>query len=256
MPTSIAWTDEPFNPWMGCQHVSPGCDHCYAEHDFDQRYHLVQWGPHGERRRTTPAYWRKPHTWQRRASEFEHVHGRRRRVFCASIADVFDNQAPEEWRADLFRLIRETPALDWQLLTKRPQNIAKMLPADWGRGYPNVWLGTSTEDDLHYRMRWPILARIPAVIHFISYEPALGPLGPIDIGEPLPDWVICGGESGPSARPMDCAWARDVRDQCTAAGVVFFFKQMGARVGKGSTSLDGRMHQDFPPSRRAEGCGG
>jgi protein gp37 len=122
------------------------------------------------------------------------AHGRRRRVFCASLADVFDNQAPNEWRTDLFNLIRETPVLDWQLLTKRPQNIARMLPRDWGAGYPNVWLGITTEDEERFRQRWPILSRIPAARRFISYEPAIAPLGPIAIGDWLPDWIICGGE--------------------------------------------------------------
>jgi protein gp37 len=248
--TTISWTDHTFNPWIGCTRVSPGCDKCYAEREWDQRRHFVEWGPHGKRRRTTST-WGDPVRYNENAAEFHTIYNRRQRIFCASIADVFDNQAPNEWRADLWRLIRETPAVDWQLLTKRPQNIVKMLPPDWGDGYANVWLGTSTEDELHYRVRWPILVHIPAVVHFISYEPALGPLGPIDIGERLPDWIICGGESGPDPRPMSLDWARDVRDQCAAAHIAFFFKQNGGSGSKkGGALLDGREHHEWP--RREE----
>ena len=101
------------------------------------------------------------------------------------------------------------------ILTKRPQNITKMLPPDWGDGYPNVWLGISAEDEGNYRLRWLIPARIPAELRFVSYEPALGPLGAIDIRVGvLPHWIIFGGESGDNPREMDPRWARDVRDDC------------------------------------------
>src|SRR5579871_6812298 len=133
--TEISWTDSTFNPWIGCTNVSPGCDHCYAE-AMAKRYSWAKWGKH-PRRRTSQGNWRKPLQWNADANHFGRIHGRRRRVFCASLADVFDNQVPRAWRADLFALIRATPELDWQLLTKRPQNIIKMLPADWGGGYPN-----------------------------------------------------------------------------------------------------------------------
>ena len=154
----IEWTTHTFNPWMGCQKVSPGCDHCYAEALMDTRYGKVQWGPHGVRVRTAPANWRKPLQWAKAAR----VDGIRPRVFCASLADVFDNKAPDGARADLFALIRQTPELDWLLLTKRPENIAKMLPPDWGEGYPNVWLGTTVEDQKRADHRVPILLRTPA----------------------------------------------------------------------------------------------
>ena len=161
--------------------------------------------------------------------------------------DVFDNQAPPRWRADLFGVIRATPELNWLLLTKRPQNIRKMLPADWGEGYPNVWLGITAEDAARYRSRWPILARVPAVCRFISYEPALGSLGTIDIIDTVPDWIICGGESGPGHRLIDPQWARDVRDQCAEAGVSYFFKQWGGATPKsGGKVLDGREWCDVP----------
>jgi protein gp37 len=134
-----------------------------------------------------------------------------------------------------------------------------MLPADWGRGYPNVWLGTTTEDEKHYRMRWPVLAGIPAAIRFISYEPAIAALGRLNLGGPVPDWIIAGGESGPKARIMQLAWAREVRDECRELGIPFFFKQWGSRDsnpappeedpttnGKGGGLLDGFLWREFP----------
>ena len=172
-------------------------------------------------------YLEHPRRLNANAPAFALAYGRRRRVFCPSLADVFDNQVPEAWRADLFHLIRETPELDWQLLTKRPQNAGKMLPPDWGNnGYANVWLGVTCEDQEHYEQRWPILARIPAVVRFVSYEPALGPLTPTPSNGLLPDWIICGGESGPGARMMDPSWARRLRNYCHDLGLHFFMKQM------------------------------
>jgi protein gp37 len=236
--STISWTHHTFNPWMGCQHVSPGCDHCYAERERDHRFHQVKWGPHGARKRTTEGTWMGPPRWNREAEKT----GKRFRVFCASLADVFDNKAPEGARDDLFRLIRETPNLDWLLLTKRPQNIAKMLPADWGDGYPHVWLGITAEDEERYRLRWPILSRIPAVVRFVSYEPAIGPLGSVDIRTAacLPDWIICGGESGSGARRMKRRWVRNVRDECADLGVAFFMKQIGSNHDGWSTNIRGK----------------
>ncbi len=235
--SKIEWTDHTFNPWIGCQKVSPGCDHCYAETMMDHRYHRVQWGPHGERIRTSPANWRKPMQWAKTAN------GARPRVFCASLADVFDNKVPILWRDELWTLIQATPALDWLLLTKRPENIARMLPADWEGGWPNVWLGTTCEDQQRYDMRWPKLAAIPAVVRFISYEPAIGSLH-YQWGRP--DWIICGGESGASARTMEPAWARAVRDTCARDGIAFFMKQM---TGK-KPIPDDMMVRQFPTPRR------
>ena len=168
--------------------------------------------------------WKQPLRWARQAN------GTRPRVFCASLSDVFDNQASAGALCDLFNLIRKTPELDWLLLTKRPENIARMLPdrLSWGpQGWPNVWLGTTAEDQAHYNRRWPILSRIPAALCFISYEPALGPLTDLyaTAGQ-APDWIICGGESGVGARMMDPEWARDLRDQCAERSIPYFFKQM------------------------------
>ncbi len=238
--SKIEWTDHTFNPWIGCQKVSPGCDHCYAEALMDTRYGKVKWGPHGERKRTSEANWKLPLRWAKAARNS--IMDRRPRVFCASLADVFDNQAPTGARADLFNLIRATPELDWLLLTKRPENIRKMLPdfASWGRdGWPNVWLGTTCEDQKNFDHRYPILREVPAAVHFISYEPAIGAL---DYLWGKPDWLICGGESGAGARTMNPEWARTVRDQCAASGIAFFMKQM---TGKKPIPAD-LMVREFP----------
>jgi len=277
--SKIEWTDHTFNPWIGCQRVSPGCTHCYAE-ALATRYGLAKWGVKAVRKRTSPAYWRKPLSWNRRAER----EGVRRRVFCASMADVFDPKAPAGAREDLWDLIRQTPNLDWQILTKRPDLIRQtpnldwqiltkrperirgngkpgtcMLPADWGAGYPNVWLGVTIEDAMHWAKRWMTFSNVPARIRFVSYEPALGPIC-MSCGHNgiLPDWVIFGGESGPGARPTDAQWARAIRDQCASTGIAFFLKQWGtwascpdpdadtAANGKGGALLDGVLHREFP----------
>jgi protein gp37 len=214
--SKIEWTTHTFNPWFGCQKVSPGCDHCYAEAMMDHRYGKVQWGPHGNRIRTSQANWRLPIKWAK------HANGSRPRVFCASLADWLDNRVPWHWRIDLAGLIDATPQLDWLLLTKRIENFTKLAP--WHKAPANVWLGITCEDQHYYHKRWPLLRQIKAPIRFISYEPALGPL---TLGPDPPDWVICGGESGTkSARYMEPSWAAKLLDECAGAGIAFFMKQM------------------------------
>lgn len=249
--TGIEWCDHTFNPWTGCQHVSPACDHCYAEAQAKRNPSTFGgWGPRAERKRTSESYWRQPLLWNKRAAK----EGRRARVFCASMADVFDNQVPEEWRWSLWRLIARTPNLDWLLLTKRPQNIARMLPErtlasmdDAEEGpwhtpwpWPNVWFGTTVENQAEADRRIPELLAVPARVRFLSCEPLLGAVDlhsaqcretgscsscPACLGGL--DWVIAGGESGPKARPSHPDWFRSLRDQCRVAGVPFFFKQWG-----------------------------
>jgi protein gp37 len=151
------------------------------------------------------------------------------------MANVFDNQVPTPWRTDLWSLIRATPALDWFLLTKRPQNIAGMLPADWGAGWPNVWLGTTTENQAEANRRIPHLVAIPAAPRFLSVEPLVEP---VDVapwlkrrsptGPPPISWIIAGGESGGGARAMHPDWLRRLRDQVQAADARFFVKQIGS----------------------------
>jgi protein gp37 len=267
--SKIEWTDHTFNPWVGCTNVSPGCDHCYAE-AWSKRSGLVKWGKH-PRRRTSEAYWRAPLKWQAAAASYLAQHGRRQRVFCASLADVFDNQVNPAWRTDLFNLIASTPALDWLLLTKRPQNIAKMLPKTWpDDGMHNVWLGTTAEDQARFDQRWPVLSSIRAVVRFISYEPAIGAVRLNRGMDVQPDWLIAGGESGHGARPMRAEWMRDIISDCEKLGVEPFFKQWGAiknnpllseqgmnakavaaadTHGKGGGLLDGQLYRNFPRPR-------
>lgn len=259
--SKIEWTDHTFNAWTGCTKVSPGCDHCYAE-GWAKRSGTVRWGAGEPRRRTTAANWRLPLKWNAQAE----LEGRRFRVFCSSLADVFDNAVPPEWRVDLFRLIEATPHLDWLLLTKRIGNAANMMFLARGGHLPllqNVWIGATVVNQKEADRDIPKLLAVPARLRFLSIEPMLGPIDLRQITLPngeLPgglklvnhpceldalagltvtdlgieystrhriDWVICGGESGPGARPMHPNWARSLRDQCKAAGVPFLFKQWG-----------------------------
>lgn len=260
--SKIEWTDHTFNPWIGCTKVSAACDHCYAE-TWDARGMQglpSRWGPHADRTRTSATNWRLPRRWNADAAKA----GKRARVFCASLADVFDNHKSilPEWRRDLWATIAATPHLDWLLLTKRPQNAPRYLPRDHLETMPNIWLGTTVEDQTEADRRIPLLLAIPAKVRFLSVEPMLGPvdlyrwcgvhnhpdnqtndprtLGAINAviaaaraqfraehGNTGINWVICGGESGKSARPMHPDWARGLRDQCQAADVPFLFKQWG-----------------------------
>ena len=221
--TGISWTQHTFNPWWGCTKVSSGCDHCYAE-TFDRRVGGAHWGKGVERRIFGEKHWAEPLGWDAAAKK----NGVKETVFCASMADWLDDEAPQGQRDRLMDLIWKTPNLIWQLLTKRPQRIAKYMPLfDCP---PNIWLGCSTEDQPNYNLRWPILARgaeSRELTTFISYEPALGPLKLW--GKPkLPDWVICGGESGAGRREMQQEWAESVQEQCDALHIKFFMKQMSA----------------------------
>lgn len=285
--TKIQWTDHTFNGWEGCTKVSPGCANCYAE-ARDRRQMIekvIHWGKGAPRRRTSAANWRKPLLWDSRAEGSDgfwecRLCGKRQfgwpadpgcelvaarpRVFCSSLSDWLDDEVPIEWLADLLDLIRRTPNLDWQLLTKRPENWQDRLDVALGfcvqqkdqyqpirgwirewyiHGNPphNVWIGTSVEDQARADQRIPKLLEIPARVRFLSCEPLLGPIilghqegAYDDKGTPewlIPgiDWVIVGGESGPGARPFNLAWARSLKNQCSAAGVAFFMKQMGTR---------------------------
>jgi len=277
--TAIEWCDSTFNPWLGCTRVSPACDDCYAARSTPARTLGVAWGPGEPRHRTSADTWAKPTqwnsrgfyacancgsrnegrdatdrdgagTWACRACGSERLQRVRRRVFCASLADVFDNEVPDQWRVDLFKLIAATPNLDWLLVTKRIGNLARML-GDWQTVplLPNIWLGITVVNQAEADRDVPKLLRVPAAVRFLSVEPMLGP---VDLERPRPgpdldqgggqmicqpwliqsgiDWVICGGESGPKARPMHPDWARSLRDQCAAAGVAFNFKQWGQWV--------------------------
>lgn len=239
--SKIEWTTHTFNPWWGCTKVSAGCKNCYAE-TLANRYQQNCWGKGNPRRLLSDNHWRGPIQWNKNAEKA----GKRAQVFCASMADVFDEEAPAGQLDRLWDLIRNTPALDWQLLTKRPHRIEQSLPGDWGSGYPNVWLGTSVEDDrVLYRISH--LVSVPAAVRFLSIEPLIGPLPRI----PLTgiDWAIVGGESGPGSRPIEREWVLDIQKQCADNAVAFFFKQWGgANKKKSGRSLDGKTYNDMPLS--------
>lgn len=315
--TGISWCDSTFNPWIGCTKISPACDNCYAERDFDKRRHAVTWGHGQPRHRTSVTNWKQVERWD--AKSFYEcascgwrgenkcddegvdvcphcdamVEKDRRRVFCASLADVFDNEVQIEWFVDLLDIIRKTPNLDWLLLTKRIGNwqkrliaarnfVAEQLSAGnpetdalfdfidlWflGDAPSNVWLGATVCNQAEADRDIPNLLSVPASVRFLSIEPMLGKIDLTVLGadkpnqidalmgvmrsnwplslDPSPpeyfpglDWVICGGESGPKARPMHPDWVRSLRDQCAEAGTAFFFKQWGAFANQEAASLD------------------
>lgn len=226
--------------------MSDGCKHCYADETAARRGWDV-WGKGKARRTFGDKHWAEPLTWNRAAEK----EGKRRRVFCSSMCDVFeDHPTIIAQHEKLWPLIRATPMLDWQLVTKRPERIREMLPTDWRDGWSNVWLGTSVED-MRVASRVDHLRSIPAAVRFISYEPALGPLDDLDISGI--DWVIYGGESGPKHRPHDLAWPRAMRAKCDAAGVAFFFKQSAARFTEMGTTLDGETVRNYPTPRMLAG---
>lgn len=244
----ISWTHHTFNHIRGCTKVSVGCDHCYAETMSGRNSAVLgEWGKDGNRVIAAESYWEHPLRWNNEAEAARE----RRRVFCASLADVFEGedtmpafsvQSVSLARARLWQLIEATPSLDWLLLTKRPENIMRFLPEQWQSGLPaNIWMGTSVENQEAADERIPRLLRVPAVVRFLSCEPLLGP---VDVSKWLMAtpgldyannqfpyhnlmWCIVGGESGANARPMHPHWARSLRDQCQSAGVPFFFNQWG-----------------------------
>lgn len=230
----IIWCHFSWNPWVGCTKVSPACDHCYAE-GWAKRSGMVQWGADAERRRTSENNWKQPSKWNAEAERL----GTQYRVFSASLADIFDNEVPEQWRADFWALVRECSNLTFLIVTKRIGNAKNMLPADWGDGYPNVWLGATVCNQMEADRDIQKLLAVPAVVRFLSIEPLLGE---INLRQNLPDermllwyrpmigmldWIIVGGESGHGARPMHPDWVRSLRDQCGSAKKPFFFKQWG-----------------------------
>jgi len=247
--SKIEWTTHTFNPWIGCTKVGPGCDHCYAE-ALDKRHRWkgdTHWGAGKPRMRTSQANWAKPRAWNKARKK----DGKTHRVFCASLADVFDNEVPTEWRNDLFNLIWETPALTWLLLTKRIGNAKHMLPLTL---LPNVWLGATIVNQEEAERDVPKLLATPVAIRFVSYEPALGP---VDwTAWPGIDWIIVGGEStqGGQARPFDIEWAYNTVTQAVDIGAAPFVKQLGSRQGLKDRAgadpaewpIDLRI-QSFPP---------
>lgn len=254
--TKIQWCHHTFNPWRGCTKVSAGCKHCYAEALSKRNPGVLGvWGDSGTRVVASESKWREPLAWNKAAAKA----GERQRVFCASLADVFeDREELEAPRHRLWDLIETTTDLDWLLLTKRPENLEGMLPWTSAHGgeyrerhWDNVWLGVSAEDQPAADSRIPLLLQTPAKVRFLSMEPLLGPVDlksylkmpwmPDRIVKPhsvpveyMPvvgvDWCILGGESGPNARSCNVDWIRDIVKQCKDAGVACFVKQLGANA--------------------------
>jgi protein gp37 len=239
--TAISWTDKTFNPWWGCTKISEACEHCYAE-AWEKRCGFDVFGPDDPRRLFGDAHWAEPVKWNRAAEKA----GRHFTVFCGSMCDLFEKleYAPDDLnlaRLRLWNLIEDTPNLIWLLLTKRPGNISALTPFRWEMNWPeNVWTGTTLELQKHESRLDPLI-QVPGR-HFVSIEPMLGPinlfewLGPYGPPgslqqPPQLDWVICGGESGANARPMNPDWVRSLRDQCLVADIPFHFKQWGEWSG-------------------------
>lgn len=248
--SKIEWTHHTFNPWIGCEKVSPACLNCYAE-ELNKRFRWVEWGAGKPRREANPAVWAKALRWNKAALDA----GRRDRVFCASLADVLDPSVPKEWLHDVLQLVQGTKSLDWLLLTKREQELQR-IPAVIqevlgvkGGMLPNLWVGVTAENNEFWKRRVPLLMEVLAVVRFVSVEPLLGP---ITMGDgPAPDWIIAGGESGPRARPMNPAWLRGLRDDAKERGVAFLFKQWGG-VDKAAAGrlLDGELLDGYPVPRQ------
>lgn len=220
--TGISWTDHTFNPWWGCAKVSPGCANCYAEAFSSRTGHEV-WGPKSRRRLFGLDHWKEPLKWNDKAKS----DGKPHHVFCGSMCDVFEKHpdTAEEFER-LCSLIRLTPNLTWQLLTKRPERIKGTCPADI-LNQPNVWVGTSAEDQERWNLRVPVLVSSGAAVTFVSAEPLIGPVNP---GPELfmLDWLVIGGESGAKKRQCDVAWIVDLARDAEAGGVAVWVKQDSA----------------------------
>lgn len=274
--SKIEWTTHTFNPWWGCVKVSQACKHCYAD-AWAKRVGQKLWGPKAPRRFFSDAHWREPVRWNAEAERT----GERPRVFCASMADVFEDRRDlDEHRARLWNLIEATPHLDWLLLTKRPQNVVALTR--WGDAWPqNVWLGATIENQKVADERLDDLASVPARVRFVSAEPLLSALDLTPWLGSKVHWVITGGESGGKARPANPSWFRGIRDQCRDAGAAFHFKQWGewtpapappkkngravqcrivadgvimARLGKKAAGrkLDGRTWDELPTTKKTK----
>lgn len=239
--STIEWTEATWNPVTGCDRTSPGCDHCYAltlakrlkamgvdkyQNDGDPRTSGQGFAvTTHETALDQPRSWRNPRT-----------------IFVNSMSDLFHHDVPYDFIRRVFAVMDETPQHVYQILTKRSKRLTDLAPTlPWPE---NVWIGVSVENE-RYKFRMTHLQKVPAHVRFVSCEPLLGPLGSLDLGDI--HWVIAGGESGPDARPMLLPWVTEIRDQCHAAAVPFFFKQWGGRTPKaGGRQLDGRTWDEVP----------
>ena len=252
--TRIGWTDGTFNGWWGCTKVGPGCDFCYAERDA-KRYGY-SWGQGALRRFFSEKHWNEPLRWNRKAKEA----GKRMKVFCASMADILDNEVEQKHRDRLWALSQECDWIDWQFLTKRIGNAKKMFPREWTRGeFPkNIWLGATVVTQAEADRDVPKLLALNAAIRWLSIEPLIAPVklkqawldlqgkNEFDI---LPgiDWVIVGGESGVKPRPFELSWMEEIIRACKSCCVAVFVKQdFGPKPGKQGRIPEELWIQEFP----------
>jgi len=241
MPTTIAWTEETWNPTTGCSRISEGCRHCYAERlSLDRGWSKLPWTVANAQKNIImhPDRLDKPRTWRDP-----------RRVFVNSMSDLFHEAIPDDFVRQIFRVMNDCERHTFQILTKRPERAAAW-PGPWTS---NIWQGTSIENRKSLT-RLDAIRKCGAALCCVSFEPLLEDLGPLDLTGI--DWIVVGGESGPGFRPMDHAWARSIRDQCVAAGIPFFFKQSSAPRREVRTQLveaDGRRTrwQQYPNARAA-----
>ncbi len=230
--SKIEWTEATWNPVTGCTKISPGCKHCYAER-LAKRLQAMGVKKYANGFRVTlhpdvldiPLHWRKP-----------------RMIFVNSMSDLFHDEVPLTFIQRVFGTMQRAHWHTFQVLTKRAERLAHLAPhLPWPR---NVWMGVSVENE-RYKYRIDLLRQVPAAVRFLSLEPLLGPLPELDLRGI--HWVIVGGESGPGARPMRPEWVTDIRDQCLAAGVPFFFKQWGGvHKARNGRILDGRLWNQLP----------
>ena len=222
--SAIEWTEATWNPWHGCEKVSPGCAHCYM---YREKRQYGQDPTSVVRAKTTfdaPLKWKNPMV-----------------VFTCSWSDFFIEEA-DAWREETWEIIRRAPQHVFQILTKRPERISANLPSGWP--WPNVWLGVSVENPRFY-WRIETLRTIPSLVRFLSLEPLLAPMPNLPLAGV--SWVIVGGESGPRCRPIEASWVTDIRDRCVAEGIPFFFKQWGGiRKDMHDRLLDGRVWDQMP----------
>lgn len=246
--SGIAWCHHTMSPWWGCVEVSPACDFCYAR-EWDSRWGGDNWGKEGERRFFGDKHWNEPKKWDREAAKT----GEQTRVFCASMCDVFESyDILEPHRVRLWKLIEDTSHLTWLLLTKRPQNINKMLPASL-HGAQNIWLGTTVESP-SYTWRIDAVCETPAPVHFLSMEPLLEETHIekyLDLNNGI-NWVIAGAESGKKARFTPTDWYRGIRNQCLAKSIPMLLKQ-APRGADGITSGEGSWIKISTPACHADG---
>ena len=239
--SKIEWTDATWNPVRGCTKISPGCLHCYAE-TFAERFRGVPGHPFefGFDLCLVPEKLGDPLRWSAP-----------RKIFVNSMSDLFHEMVPDDYIVKVARVMTATNWHTYQVLTKRAGRMQKLLKGKlrFASDLPHIWWGVSVENRKHGLPRIDLLRDSPAQVRFVSIEPLLEHLGPLNLQGI--DWVIVGGESGPGARPMDGDWVRDIRAQCQRANVAFFFKQWGGvRKAQAGRELDGGTYDEFPERRQ------